>query len=52
MEEDDSITEGIIGCCFEVHRELGPGFREFDIKQKKSLKFFIWIKGLAVLERI
>jgi len=28
MEEDDSITESIIGCCFEVHRELGPGFNE------------------------
>ncbi len=28
MEEDDSITESIIGCSFEVHRELGPGFNE------------------------
>lgn len=28
MEENDSITESIIGCCFEVHRELGPGFNE------------------------
>jgi GxxExxY protein len=28
MEEEDSITESIIGCCFEVHRELGPGFNE------------------------
>ena len=28
MEEVDSITESIIGCCFEVHRELGPGFNE------------------------
>jgi len=28
MEETDSITERIIGCCYEVHRELGPGFSE------------------------
>jgi GxxExxY protein len=28
MEETDSITERNIGCCFEVHREIGPGFNE------------------------
>ncbi len=28
MGESDSITEKVIGCCFEVHRELGPGFNE------------------------
>lgn len=28
MEESHSITERIIGCCFEVHRELGVGFNE------------------------
>lgn len=28
MEGTDSITERIIGCCYEVHRELGPGFSE------------------------
>lgn len=28
MGETDSITEQIIGCSFEVHRELGPGFNE------------------------
>ena len=22
------LTEKIIGCCFKVHRELGPGFHE------------------------
>ncbi|MBS4015479.1 MAG: GxxExxY protein [Candidatus Latescibacteria bacterium] len=22
------ITQKIIGCCFKVHRELGPGFNE------------------------
>ena len=24
----DLLTEKIIGCCFMVHRELGPGFNE------------------------
>jgi GxxExxY protein len=28
MEKKDSITKRIIGCCFQVHRELGPGFNE------------------------
>ena len=26
--ENDPLTAKIIGCCFEVHRELGPGFNE------------------------
>jgi GxxExxY protein len=26
--EHDALTEKIIGCCFEVHRLLGPGFVE------------------------
>jgi GxxExxY protein len=26
--ERDALTEKIIGCCFEVHRSLGPGFTE------------------------
>jgi GxxExxY protein len=26
--ERDEVTEKIIGCCFEVHRALGPGFVE------------------------
>ncbi|MBS1521015.1 MAG: GxxExxY protein [Bacteroidetes bacterium] len=26
--ERDPLTEKIIGCCFEVHRSLGPGFIE------------------------
>ncbi len=26
--ENDKITEKIIGCCFNVHNELGPGFVE------------------------
>jgi GxxExxY protein len=24
----DQLTERIVGCCFKVHRELGPGFNE------------------------
>lgn len=24
----DYLTEKVIGCCFKVHRELGPGFNE------------------------
>ncbi len=26
--EHDALTQKIIGCCYEVHRELGPGFPE------------------------
>ena len=26
--EHDPLTQKIIGCCFEVHRELGPEFPE------------------------
>jgi len=26
--KNDALTEKIIGCCFEVHRLLGPGFNE------------------------
>ncbi len=28
MKNSDKLTERIIGCCFRVHRELGPGFSE------------------------
>ena len=28
MQDKDPLTEKIIGCCFKVHRELGPGFNE------------------------
>ena len=27
-EQKDALTHQIIGCCFEVHKELGPGFLE------------------------
>lgn len=26
--EQDTLTKKIIGCCFEVHSSLGPGFLE------------------------
>ncbi|MFB9843479.1 GxxExxY protein [Mucilaginibacter ginsenosidivorans] len=26
--EHDALTEKIIGCCFNVHSSLGPGFNE------------------------
>ena len=26
--ENDPLTEKIIACCFEVHKQLGPGFPE------------------------
>jgi GxxExxY protein len=28
MEDRNQLTKRIIGCCFKVHRELGPGFSE------------------------
>jgi len=28
MEQQDLLTEKIIGCCFKVHKELGAGFSE------------------------
>lgn len=26
--EKDSLIQTIIGCCYEVHNQLGPGFLE------------------------
>lgn len=28
MQDKDILTEKIIGCCYKVHNELGPGFNE------------------------
>lgn len=28
LKEKDPLTERIIACCYKVHTELGPGFRE------------------------
>ena len=26
--QNDTLTEKIIACCYTVHNELGPGFKE------------------------
>ncbi|MFB3919975.1 hypothetical protein BU251_08325 [Candidatus Velamenicoccus archaeovorus] len=36
---DDSLTEKIIGCCFRVHSELGPGFNERVYSNALKLAF-------------
>ena len=38
--QNDQLTERIIGCCFAVHRELGPGFPEkiYQGALQKALK--------------
>jgi GxxExxY protein len=28
VAENDLLTEKVIGCCFKIHSELGPGFNE------------------------
>jgi GxxExxY protein len=28
MEDEDQLTKRIIGCCFKVHKYLGPGLNE------------------------
>ena len=28
MEDENQLTKRIIGCCFKVHKYLGPGFNE------------------------
>lgn len=33
-ENRDELTQQIIGCCFEVHNQLGPGFLEKNIRQR------------------
>ncbi|MEX8547889.1 MAG: GxxExxY protein [Mucilaginibacter sp.] len=42
--ENDVLTGKIIGCCFEVHRALGPGFLEKIYA--KSLQVQLKIEGL------
>ena len=44
MKERDPLTERIIGCCFKVHNELGPGFKE-KIYQN-ALKLVLEEEGL------
>jgi GxxExxY protein len=44
MEESHSITKRIIGCCFEAHKEIGPGFNEKIYHN--ALKLLLEQKGL------
>ena len=46
IKENDPLTEKIIGCCFDVHTALGPGFKEQVYQnalklalERKKLKF-------------
>ncbi|HEY8928471.1 MAG TPA: GxxExxY protein [Mucilaginibacter sp.] len=43
--EHDALTEKIIGCCFEVHKVLGPGFAEKVYS--KALQHQLQIDGIA-----
>jgi GxxExxY protein len=43
--ENDTLTEKIIGCCFEVHKTLGPGFLEKIYA--KALKIQLSKAGLS-----
>ena len=44
--EHDELTEKIIGCCYEVHRALGPGFIE-KIYAKALQQQQLTIEGLS-----
>lgn len=44
MEDKDLLTEKIINCCFKVHNELGPGFKERIYHN--ALKLFLDEEGL------
>lgn len=48
MIKNDELTEKIIGACYEVHRELGPGFNEKIYKN--ALKIVLKNKGLKFVE--
>jgi len=53
--ERDALTEKIIGCCFEVHRLLGPGFvekiyaRALEHELKRAGLLFVGEKEFSVL---
>ncbi len=44
MINRDPLTERIIACCYKVHNELGPGFKEKNYHN--SLKFALDDEGL------
>ena len=39
MIEKNQLTEKIIGCCFRVHKALGPGFNERVYHNALKLSF-------------
>jgi GxxExxY protein len=39
MTENDPLTERIIACCYKVHSELGPGFKEKVYLNALNLEF-------------
>lgn len=53
--ELDLLTQKIIGCCFTVHRDLGPGFNEkiysraLQITLEKALLRFVAEKEFIVM---
>jgi len=38
-EERDTLTEKIIGCAIEVHRQLGPGLLELTYESALCVEF-------------
>jgi GxxExxY protein len=36
---ESALTGKIIGCCMEVHRELGSGFREVIYQKSLAIEF-------------
>jgi GxxExxY protein len=43
--ENDKLTAKIIGCCFEIHKHLGPGFVEKIYS--KALQHQLQLEGLT-----
>jgi GxxExxY protein len=63
MEETNELTEKIIGCAIEVHRQLGPGLleatyeaalcveiEEAGLKYKRQVPFPVIYKGKTIGE--
>lgn len=63
MEKINALTERIIGCAIEVHRQLGPGllestyeaalsveFEESNLQYKRQVTFPVIYKGRTIGE--
>ena len=63
MEELNRLTEKIVGCAIEVHRQLGPGlleatyeaalcveFKEAGIRYRRQATYPVLYKGKAIGE--